>query len=272
MRIPSVLPLLVGAISIGGAVASSPAATTVVERRVATMGTTLAVSVEGAAPRGVLMAEAERLVAQVEATERRLSTWRDDSELARINRSPVGDWQSLSETTSTELDIALHCAAWTSGAFDPTVAPLVEVWGLRTGGRRPAKDQLAEARRRTGWARIALDPSARRLRKLAPRRSRKVALAKAQRSIARSNSRPPRAESESILAVNGPGSASPVVSSSSWPIPAIARARWPPCRSAVRRARPPLQATASGGSSSMASPWATCSTREPARRRSISAA
>ncbi len=166
MRVPSILPLLVGAISIGGAVVS-PAATTVVERRVATMGTTLAVSVEGPAPRGVLMVEAERLVAQVEATERRLSTWRDDSELARINRSPVGDWQSLSETTSTELDIALHCAAWTSGAFDPTVGPLVEVWGLRTGGRRPTEAQLADARRRTGWNRIALDPTARRLRKLA---------------------------------------------------------------------------------------------------------
>ena len=167
MRIPSALLRLVGAISIASAVVSS-AATTVVERRVATMGTTLAVTVEGPAPRGLLLAEAERMVAQVQSTERRLSTWRADSELARINRAPVGEWQSLSETTSIELNIARHCAAWTSGAFDPTVAPLVEAWGLRTGGRRPNDAELAEARRRTGWNRIALDPTARRLRKLAP--------------------------------------------------------------------------------------------------------
>jgi thiamine biosynthesis lipoprotein len=167
MRVPSVLSLLVGAISIGGAVAS-PAATTVVERRVSTMGTTLGVSVEGPAPRGDLMAEAERLVAQVESTEDSLSTWRDDSQLASINRAPVGEWQRVAEPTWTELSVARDCAKATDGAFDPTVAPLVEAWGLRTGGRVPTDAELADARRRTGWSRIALDPGARRLRKLAP--------------------------------------------------------------------------------------------------------
>lgn len=167
MRVPSLLPLLVSAISVGEAVVP-PATTALVERRVATMGTTLAVTVAGPVPRGALLAEAERLVAQVESTERRLSTWRDDSQLARINRAPVGAWQRVAEPTWTELSVARDCARATAGAFDPTVAPLVEAWGLRSGGRRPTDAQLVEARRRTGWSRIALDSGARRLQKLAP--------------------------------------------------------------------------------------------------------
>ena len=55
----------------------------------ALMGTTLELTVE-ARDRAAALAASERAVAALEATEARLSTWRDDTELARLNRAPVG--------------------------------------------------------------------------------------------------------------------------------------------------------------------------------------
>jgi thiamine biosynthesis lipoprotein len=138
-----------------------------VERQLAAMGTTLRVEV-AAAGRAEALAVAETMVAEVEAAERRLSTWRDDSELAALHRAPVGVEVALSARTLAELEAALACAEETGGAFDPTVAPLVAVWGLRTGGRRPSESELAEARALVGVERLALDPARANARKLAP--------------------------------------------------------------------------------------------------------
>ena len=55
-----------------------------VERRLAMMGTALEIRVE-AADRDQALAASERAVAALEAAEARLSTWRDDSELSRLN-------------------------------------------------------------------------------------------------------------------------------------------------------------------------------------------
>ncbi len=63
-----------------------------VERRVMLMGTALDVELE-ARDRPAGLAASERAVEALEAAEARLSTWRDDSELSRLNRTPVGEPQ-----------------------------------------------------------------------------------------------------------------------------------------------------------------------------------
>ena len=161
---PRRLPLLLLALAFVAASASAGR----VERRVAAMGTTLAVEVE-AADRAEGLAAAEEMVAAVAATEARLSTWRDDSELAAWNRAPVGAAFPLSEPTWRDLAQALACAAETGGAFDPTVAPLIEVWDLRGAGRWPGATELAAARAEVGAAtRLSASPAARTLAKRAP--------------------------------------------------------------------------------------------------------
>lgn len=122
----------------------------VVERRVAVMGTTLAVAVEAADRRGGLAAS-EVGVAAVESAEARLSTWREDSELARLNRAPAGVPFPLSPALAADLRDALACAGATGGAFDPTVGPLVAAWDLRGRGRVPVEDELARALAATGF-------------------------------------------------------------------------------------------------------------------------
>jgi len=152
------------------ALLAAPAAAERAERRVAAMGTTLAVEVD-AATRGQALAAAEELIAAVADAEARLSTWRASSELSRFNRAPVGETVALSAATFADLERAVGCAAATGGAFEPAIAPLSAAWGLRGGGRRPAAEELAQARAASGSAgRLDLEPAARTLVKRAPLR------------------------------------------------------------------------------------------------------
>lgn len=116
----------------------------VVERRLAMMGTSLEIRVE-AADREQALAASERAVAAIEAAEDRLSTWRDDSELARLNSAPAGQPFSLSPALAADLAKAKRCWEETDGAFDPAVGKLVQAWGLRGGGRRPDPEELRAA-------------------------------------------------------------------------------------------------------------------------------
>jgi len=90
-----------------------------------------------------------------------MSTWRADSEISRIRaaRGPV----EVSEHTHAVVVAALSLAEQTGGAFDPTVQPLVELWGFH-GERRaalPTEAELAAARARVGYqkVRVADSPS-----------------------------------------------------------------------------------------------------------------
>lgn len=128
---------------------AGPAAATAlgerIERRVTAMGTGLSVEVEGDTRAAALSASeaALRAIAQVEA---RLSTWRADSELAQLNRAPVGELVAVSPALRADFEL---CERWwriTAGAFDPNVGALVAAWDLRGAGRIPTADELALAR------------------------------------------------------------------------------------------------------------------------------
>jgi thiamine biosynthesis lipoprotein len=131
----------------------------IVERRLALMGTSLSFSVE-ATDRATALAASERAVAALEAAEARLSTWRNDSELARLNRAQVGVPFALSPALAAELGAARRCWQATGGAFDPTVGPLVAAWGLRSGGRLPSAQALRQALAATGMDGLAIGSGA----------------------------------------------------------------------------------------------------------------
>lgn len=115
-----------------------------VERRLEMMGTSLEIAVE-ADRREAALAASERAVQALEAAEARLSTWRDDTELARLNRAPAGAAWTLSPALAADLGAARRCWEETDGAFDPAVGALVRAWGLRGKGRVPAPAERREA-------------------------------------------------------------------------------------------------------------------------------
>jgi len=127
-----------------------------VERRLAAMGTWLELEVEAANREGALAAS-EAAVRAIEAVEERLSTWREDSELARLNHAPVGSAVMLSPELAADLARAQGFWRETGGAFDPGLGALVAAWGLRTGGRQPSADELDSARAAGGFAAFELD-------------------------------------------------------------------------------------------------------------------
>jgi thiamine biosynthesis lipoprotein len=137
------------------------------ERRVAAMGTAFELALT-AVDRAAALRASEAAVRAVEAAEERLSTWVETSELARLNRADVGAWFALSPELDAERARARALHERTGGAFDPGLAALVRVWGLRTGGRARARAELDAARAAGGLAAFEFAPGrARRLQPLA---------------------------------------------------------------------------------------------------------
>jgi thiamine biosynthesis lipoprotein len=163
---------LASAASASGAMSAAPggprahselaAGTGRVERDVAAMGTRLAMTIAGP-DRPTGLAVSETIVAAIEDAERRLSTWRATSELQDFNAAPPGSRVALSPLAWNAVATALACWKETDGAFDPTVAPLVEAWGLRTGGRLPDAKEIEIARLAVDAGRLVLEPERREL-------------------------------------------------------------------------------------------------------------
>ena len=152
------LPAAVAGVFCLAALAQPPAAVRV-ERTVFLMGTAATLVAE-APDRAAGLAQLERMVRVIEATEAELSTWRDDTVLSRLNRQPVGVPRPLPRAACGLLG---RLAAWrqaTGGAFDPAVGRLVEAWGLRAEGRRPTPAALETARARTGLQHLTVDTAA----------------------------------------------------------------------------------------------------------------
>ena len=124
-------------------------------RQVAAMGTVLEMTVS-ARDRGTALAASQSLLEAVDAVERRLSTWRESSELSRFNRSVPGIEVGLSEELAADLHEARRWWSATGGAFDPGAGSLVAVWDLRGRGRRPSDTELAAARAAAGLEYLVL--------------------------------------------------------------------------------------------------------------------
>src|SRR5215470_2416363 len=93
------LPLALG---LGLVAPQGDPTTATVDREVAAMGTRLRICVE-AHDRRTALAASEAAVAAVEQAERRLSTWRPETELARLNATAVGTPCRLGPQLAAEL-------------------------------------------------------------------------------------------------------------------------------------------------------------------------
>lgn len=136
-------------------------------RHLAVMGTSLALAVS-APSRDLAFDASEAGVRAVEAAERLLSTWRDDTPLARLNAAAAGEPTPVKPELFALLQKVFEWEEKTGGAFDATVAPLVRAWGLRAGGRIPGDAELREAVRATGPTLFLFEESSLRVSRLSP--------------------------------------------------------------------------------------------------------
>jgi len=131
----------------------------------ATMGTTW--SLRMANPR-MLPLDAVQATVQgaLDAVIAQMSHWEVDAFISRFNRAPAGSCHAMPANFATVLAAALHWAAASGGALDPSVGPLVGLWGFGPQAAAdvpPHPSALAAARARCGWTRIGFDAEGRLL-------------------------------------------------------------------------------------------------------------
>jgi len=148
--------------------AASAAATAPVERARFLMGTRLVIEASG--PRAE--ESIDRAFGEVERLDQVLSNWRDDSEIALLNRAAAEGAVTCSADLFGAVAGSLTWAEKTDGAFDPTVEPLVRRLGLR-GDEGRLRGAAPEAPQGPGpdpigWRLVEIRPDAKSVRFLAP--------------------------------------------------------------------------------------------------------
>lgn len=95
---------------------------------------------------------------QLDEVDLAASTFKPESDVSRFNASQSTEWFPVSETTAQIVQIALDVAQKTGGAFDPTVAPLVDLY--RFGPNKsplvqfPTDEQIAKLRENVGYDKL----------------------------------------------------------------------------------------------------------------------
>lgn len=98
-----------------------------------------------------------------------LSNYDEASEISSVNRSEsIGEWVPAHETLVTVLVAAQQISEQTNGAFDVTVAPLVELWGfgVKDVTQPPSTESIKQELRRVNYRLLELDENNNTLRKL----------------------------------------------------------------------------------------------------------
>lgn len=133
-----------------------------------TMGTTYTVQLSET------MSESDRLVVAraieetLESVDHKMSNYRADSEVSRLNRAPAGEPITVSPETFDVFLESQRISELTEGAFDVTVAPIVSLWGFgpETGTPAPpSQESLDRARSRVGYRKLVVDDDARTITK-----------------------------------------------------------------------------------------------------------
>ena len=121
------------------------------------------VRIEAYAPEGVNPALAFRAAFdRVGDLARKLSSYRDDSELRQVERNAWRSATSVSADFARVLGHAIELARKSDGAFDPTLGRVTRL--VRAGGwgeALPEPSALESAWKLTGWRHVELDPESR---------------------------------------------------------------------------------------------------------------
>ncbi|OHY73095.1 FAD:protein FMN transferase [Marinobacter sp. AC-23] len=123
-------------------------------------GTSYHISVVLPEDRQRLEALAQGIDDALEEVDASMSTWREDSELSKLNRlKDQSDWTPVSESLFEVLARSDEISRLTDGAFDVTIGPVVNLWGFGPDARPehvPSDEDLARALASTGFKNLSL--------------------------------------------------------------------------------------------------------------------
>lgn len=97
---------------------------------------------------------AQQCESEINALESVLSRTREDTDIAKLNAAD-GAPVTLSDEGAKLLSTALDLSAATNGAYDPTVAPLTDLWGIGTEHQKvPSQSEIDAALQNVGIAHV----------------------------------------------------------------------------------------------------------------------
>lgn len=99
--------------------------------------------------------------------ESELSNWRLDSWVNQFNSAPAGESVPVPNLAFEVISLCIDLAKSSDGMLDPTISPLIELWGFGTDKKRaiPDSEVIAEQLDLVGIQKLQLDPVNRTLLK-----------------------------------------------------------------------------------------------------------
>lgn len=107
----------------------------------------------------------EQIENRLSSLNQTFSTYIETSELMQFNQAKTGQPQAISEDMQVVMSIAQEVYGLTDGAFDPTVAPLVNLWGFgpnESNNVIPQSEQIQQALSVIGLNHLVLNKAAKK--------------------------------------------------------------------------------------------------------------
>ena len=108
---------------------------------------------------------AEDAFREMKRLDSKLSNWKEDSEISKINRTSSTEWFPVSDEMSEVLSEGLQLSEATNGAFDMTVGKLLRLWNFYSGEPSlPPEEKQKEAMQYVGYKLLEFDKEKKLLR------------------------------------------------------------------------------------------------------------
>ena len=106
---------------------------------------------------------AEKINNRLESLDKTFSTYKKTSELMEFNQSEINQPKPISDDMQRVMKLASEMHGLTRGTFDPTIAPLVNLWGFGpkyTGDEIPDPEEINQYLLSMGLHHLSLDQNA----------------------------------------------------------------------------------------------------------------
>jgi len=127
-----------------------------------TMGTGYSVTLKGYVLRSARNELHQRIESRLAEVNRQMSTWDPKSEVSAFNQSDESGPFEISPEFENVVARALELGESSGGAFDPTLQPLLNLWGFGSESEErkvPSDDDIAAAMAKTGSDKVWIDKS-----------------------------------------------------------------------------------------------------------------
>lgn len=125
-----------------------------------TMGTSFSIRIAGKVKRSDLKKLSQEIENELTEINRQMSTWDPTSEISRFNHTKSTEPIPVSTDFAKVVKRALEFSKITNGSFDPTLQPLLNLWGFGSEAveqKIPSDDEIADAKSKTGWCKVNVE-------------------------------------------------------------------------------------------------------------------